>query len=72
VCNICNPASGDPIHMSIHAALRHEQKSAQHARNKESDTMWWNPISGEDAAVWNAPLEVREQLRSKLSGVLTS
>jgi hypothetical protein len=45
--------------MNIYAALRHEQKSAQHARNKESDTMWWNPISGEDAAVWNAPLEVR-------------
>ncbi|KAJ7783645.1 hypothetical protein DFH07DRAFT_195672 [Mycena maculata] len=58
-CNICNPSSfnGDQAaHMNIHAALRHERESAQHARNVQESEMWWNP-SSHDPAVWNAPLD---------------
>jgi len=67
VCNICNPSSGDRAHMNIHAAIRHERNSAQHARNVQESNMWWNPPnedaaiswlpSSQDAAIWNAPLE---------------
>lgn len=69
VCNICNPSRGDRAHMNIHAAIRHERNSAQHARNVQESNMWWNPPnedaaiswlpSSQDAAIWNAPLEVR-------------
>ncbi|KAJ6519692.1 hypothetical protein C8R45DRAFT_31233 [Mycena sanguinolenta] len=41
--------------MNIHAALRHERSSAQHARNLQESNMWCP--AGEDAAIWNAPLE---------------
>ncbi|KAJ7932532.1 hypothetical protein B0H13DRAFT_1856970 [Mycena leptocephala] len=67
VCNICNPSRGDRAHMNIHAAIRHERNSAQHARNVQESNMWWNPPnedaaiswlpSSQDAAIWNAPLE---------------
>ncbi|KAJ7654954.1 hypothetical protein DFH06DRAFT_1201148 [Mycena polygramma] len=67
VCNICSPSSGDHAHMNIHAAIRHEKNSAQHARNVQESNMWWNPSSedapvswfpsSQDAAAWNAPLE---------------
>ncbi|KAJ6574979.1 hypothetical protein B0H19DRAFT_621702 [Mycena capillaripes] len=68
VCNIC-PSTGDHAHsMNIHAAIRHERGSAQHARSVLETNMWWNPPAEEnaaiswlppsqDAAAWNAPLE---------------
>ncbi|KAJ7487459.1 hypothetical protein B0H11DRAFT_2013438 [Mycena galericulata] len=56
LCNVCNSSNGDQAaHMNIHAALRHERESAQHARNADESEMWWNP-SSHDPAVWDAPL----------------
>ncbi|KAK7064332.1 hypothetical protein R3P38DRAFT_38355 [Favolaschia claudopus] len=55
-CNLCKPTNHDPAHMNFRTALQHERNSVQHAQNVREANTWWNPM-GEDAAVWNAPLE---------------
>ncbi|KAJ6621604.1 secretory pathway protein Sec39-domain-containing protein [Mycena sp. CBHHK59/15] len=67
LCNVCNSSGDHTAHMNIHAALRHERNSAQHARNVSDSEMWWNP-SSQDPAAWDAPLEedpplTREELQ---------
>ncbi|KAJ7125712.1 hypothetical protein C8R43DRAFT_1030121 [Mycena crocata] len=68
LCNVCNPSNGDHApHMTIHAAIRHERESAQHARNVQESEMWWNPPT-QDPAIWEAPIEedpplTREELQ---------